>query len=294
MSSAETTRWLAELQARFSSVLRAPLVVRRGQLGSDLASYPEQACADILPTSQLTAAERLGTYQRQYWMRLLNFLQEQYPLTTRLLGAWFFNQYATRFLLAQPPHGHDLGQVADGLSLFLAEDLRDDPLKHTPAGPTLPRSALLEAAQIDAAFRRVFIAPEQPSWQLTAADGADLARRRLRLSAAMTCVQEHWPLLTLRARVMHEQAEQAVALPAPLARPKRWLLYRNERGVAQCSLGPLQARLFELLPERTIGEALALVEAEWPERDRERLPELVDDFFAFAARAGLFVGFCDE
>lgn len=280
MSTASTTAWLAELQARFSAVLRTPLAAQSGGLRPDLTSYPERACADILPTAQLTAAERLSVYQGQYWMRLLNLLQEQYPLTTRLFGAFVFNQYAMQFLLEHPPRAHDLGEVAEGFAGFLARALGSQP-------------ALLEAAELDAAFRRVFIAPEQPNWQLTAADAPSLAGRRLRLSAAMTCVQEHWPLLALRSRALHDPGEEALPLPAALARPQRWLLHRSEAGVAHCALGPLQARLLQLLPECSVGEALARVQAECPEDERERLPGAIDDFFAYAARANLFVGWCE-
>lgn len=293
MSSSATTAWLAELQARFSAVLRTPLAARAGRLGSDFASYPEGACADILPSAQLTATERLGIYQRQYWMRLLNVLQEQFPLTTRLLGAWFFNQYAMRFLLEQPPRAHDLGAAVDGFEAFFARELRVDPVPHAPAGPTLPRMALLEAAALDAGFRRVFIAPEQPTWQLSAAESAGLDARRLQLSAAMACVEEHWPLLRLRANALHDPGEHALPLPAALARPQRWLLHRTERGVAHRALGPLQARLFQLLPACSVGEALSCVYEECPEDERERLPDSINDFFAYAAQAGLFVGWCD-
>ncbi|MET0389926.1 MAG: DNA-binding domain-containing protein, partial [Polyangiales bacterium] len=162
MTEQETRVWLAALQARFSSVLRTPLDASSGELRCRHDLYPDAACADVLPGPQLSAAARLSLYQRQYWMRLLNVMHDQYPLTVRLLGAFFFNQHALRFLSACPPHSHDLAGATEGFAEFLTADLQTDPVSHPPRGPSLPRLALLEAARLDAAYRRVFHAPEEP------------------------------------------------------------------------------------------------------------------------------------
>jgi Putative DNA-binding domain len=290
MSRSETLQRLAEMQRRFSAVLRTPLAADGGKLDADASRYPAGACEDVLAMSQLTAAARLGIYQRQYWMRLYNVMQEQYPLTTRLLGAWFFNHYAMRFLQAHPPPAHDLARSAEGFDVFLAREIVDDPVRCSPDGPTLPRTALLEAAAVDAVFRTVFLAPEEPCWSLASAGEAALGTARLQLSKAVRCIEEHWPLLELRASSLSADAERVLSLPERAPRVQHWLVFRTERGVGHARVAPAHARLFALLSTHQLGEALALVQQECPDHERDRLPSSIRDWFAFATRIGAFTG----
>ncbi|MEY4512569.1 MAG: hypothetical protein RLZZ450_4691 [Pseudomonadota bacterium] len=293
MSSPETEKWLAAMQARFSGVLRTPLDHSGGRLRANPTRYPDAARADIKPSAQLTNGERLSVYHRQYWMRLFNVLHAQYPLTMRLVGPWFFNQYATRFLLARPPRQHDLGEIAEGFDEFLAGALKADPVRHAPRGPTLPRAALLESARLDATYRRVFLAPEEPAFRVSAQEEADLPSRRLRFSRAVALVTEYWPLLELRGHVLRAPGETAVALPARLAQPKQWAIARAPRGVVHIELAPQQARMLTLLQTHEVGHALSILEEECPESARSSLAQHVQGYFAHATSAGWFSGWRD-
>lgn len=284
--SAATERWLAELQARFGAALRTPLSAAGGTLHADRRAYPERAVADLLPGPQLTAAERLSVYHRQYWLRLLRVLQEQYPLVMRLCGAWGFNQHAIAFLSLEPPRGCDLGDVGVGFDDFLAQHVQDVPVHNAGAQP-LPRAALLEAARLDAAFRRVFMAPEEPAFHASA---DELASQRLRRSRALAIVHESWPLLELRARIFGKPESHAIPLPLALLRRRSWALYRGARGVSQLALEPEQARLLELLRQCPLGAALAALEAECDATAREGLPARTQQFLAHAVRHGFFAG----
>jgi len=286
----DTRRQLAALQARFSSVLRTPLVVRHGTLQADPTSYLEQARADIKPTAERTGGERLTAYHRQYWMRLFSVLHAQYPLTMRLLGAWSFNQHATRFLLAHPPRHHDIGEIGDGFADFLASDTLAEPGPHTPGAPSLPHEALLEAARLDAAFRQVCAAPEEPAFSVRPEDSPTLPSRRLRFSRAFARVSQRWPLLQLRAELVEVPGEGAVALPAKLVAPQTWSIVRTPRGLVQEPLDPEHARLLALLEAHRIGDALRLLEAESPEAERHTLPMRVQRHLARSMARGVFAG----
>lgn len=290
MSSDDTQKWLAAIQARFSGVLRTPLDHSGGRLRTEASRYPQAARADIKPSAQLTSCERLSVYHRQYWMRLFNVLHAQYPLTMRLVGPWFFNQYATRFLLAHPPHHHDVGEIAGGFDAFLASDLQADPVRHMPRGPVLPRMALLESAALDATYRRVFLAPEEPEFSVSAQDEAELPARRLRFSRAFALVTEHWPLLDLRGEALRAQGETMLALPAKLSQPRQWAIARAPRGVVQLKLEPQHARLLALLQTHVVGEALSILEGECPESERDALAQRVQGYFAHATSVGWFSG----
>lgn len=282
-----TERWLAELQERFGTVLRTPLSTAGNTLHPDVRAYSARAVDDVLPGPKLTAAERLSVYHRQYWLRLLQVVQEQYPLSMRLCGAWGFNQHAIAFLVQRPPRGCDLGDVVTGFDDFLSEHLQTDPV-HNLGAPALPRAALLEAARLDAAYRRVFMAPEEPAFQVGT---CDVATQRVALSRALAIVDESWPLLALRARIFGKPESHPVRVPPALPQPRSAALYRTTRGVAQVGLALEEARLLALLREHTVGTALAIIESECDAPARLGLPERTQQFLASAVRRGFFTGF---
>jgi transposase len=283
----ETLRWLADLQHEFGSVMRTPLDARSGQLKAAVERYPQAICAAVSGSAQRTAAERLAIYNRQYWLRLLRALQNEYPLTCRLHGAWRFNQLAMRFLHAHPPRGHDLARVADGFDGWLAQQLRADPTGRRDGPRACFGEAVLEAAQLDAAVRRIVSAPEQPRFRLT--QGVSAASR-LCFSSAYARFSEHWPLVRLRARISAEVSERPVDLPERLPLAQTWALFRTTRGVGQVLLAPLHARLLALLEAQPLGAALERLEAECPRQEREALPERVQRWLERSARLDIFTG----
>src|SRR5688500_16487545 len=103
MNRPELLAWLAQWQGEFGTVLRTPLDRRTGSLRAVAADYPSTLVERLLPSTQLTAGERLAVYHRQYWFRLLGALQQAYPLMVRLLGTWHFNHLAGEFLQQKPP-----------------------------------------------------------------------------------------------------------------------------------------------------------------------------------------------
>lgn len=96
--SRDVPEWLAELQARFGSVLRTPLDRSTGTLSATPETY------DPILVAQVSDPRGLAIYNRQVWFRLFEVLQSAFPLTARLLGLWQFNFYASRFLEGNPPH----------------------------------------------------------------------------------------------------------------------------------------------------------------------------------------------
>jgi hypothetical protein len=271
----DSLAWLADFQARFSSVLRAPLDPSSGQLQVRSASYDARLCAEVASRPGRSAAQAMAVYNRQYWVRLLRVMQQDVPLVAGLMGAWHFNQLALQFLREQPPRGHDLARIADGFEHFLERS----------ALAWQPRLALLQAARIDAAFRRVFVAPDEPPFVPPSGDGAEL---HLKLSAAWTCVEERWSLLQLR-RQLPDLGGAVVPLPPTLPTSRRWAVFREGHGTAQLSLAPEQARLFELLARLPLTEALATLESECAALERDALPKRVQGWLQQAVAKGFFV-----
>jgi len=252
-----------------------------------VAGYPAATCASVVTDLRLSAAARIAVYNRQYWFRLLRSLHDQLPLTARLWGLWQFNQRAMEFLRAHPPRNHDLGCICEGFDRYLGE-LSGDLLPCPERRTLMPRAALLQAAQLDLAFRRVFLAPPQPRFQLAA--GTDLGRARLQASAAHARIREDWPLVHTRSQLLGKDAPHVVALPEKLAHPRTWALFRTPRGVGQLALEPDFARLLELLATHTVGDALARLETEVAADAREALPGRVQRWMEQSAKLGFYSG----
>ena len=71
----------------------------------------------VQPSPRMTSAQRLGIYQRSYYLRLLKCMDEQFPALRYALGAELFSQFAREYLQALPSQSytlHDLGNRFPG------------------------------------------------------------------------------------------------------------------------------------------------------------------------------------
>jgi hypothetical protein len=283
----EAPAWLSELQARFGASLRPPLDRSTGTLRASPSAYDKDLCRDLLPGTSLSAAQRLAIYNRQYWCRFFGVLQNEYPLTARLVGFWFFNELAERFLLTRPPRSVDIHEAADGFEPFLRAELRGS--RAQALSLRLPGAALLEAAAMDEAWRRAHAAPAEPRFHPSSEEAARLADVRLRLQTGCTFLEESWPLLRLRHEIAADPGESTVALPPRLPSPQSWAIFRAPGGAAQLALAPRQAQLFRLLSVHTLAEALARLESSAPPKERSRLPASVRGWLAQSMELGFWV-----
>lgn len=240
---------LAAFQRVFSTMLRTPLDRSCGALCANVAEYPRTLCAQVLDGG-VSHLERLATYHRQYWFRMFGVLQGSHPLTTALLGPWELNGIAADYLRRHPPRGHELAAISDGFSPFVIEH----------AHAAVPRAALQEAAAIDAAFHRARTAPGHAPLRVSPASAHALETGRLVRAPSFSLVTERWPLVAVRQALPSPLGEHRVALPAPHATARSWLIGRSLRGIEAVPLQPVQATLLELLTAHPLGDALAILE----------------------------------
>lgn len=289
--------WLADFQARFSSVLRTGLDRSTGTLRDQRARYDAAACADVRTGGSRDPRAQLATYNRQYWLRLFSVLQDDFPLTTRLLGAFVFNAHAARFFAKHPPRERDLAAAATGFVAFLREDLEQhDPTREKRK--RAPARAILQASELDEAFRVVARAPEEPVFKPGPSDLVDLERLRLLPSKAVRLTQEDWPLVKLRdeLRSGKHPGERALPLTAAHTRTHDWAVCRTVTGFSVVPLAPLQAELYRALERQRVGEALTQISRAkaGPEGRRnvpqEDLPALTQRYLAEGLRLGLWMG----
>ena len=308
MTSRDVPAWLEELEARFGAVIRTPLDRATGTLTATPALYDAQVLGEALDGPKASGANRLAVYNRQYWFRLFEVLQAAFPLTTRLLGHWSFNDYAGRFLLAHPPHGWDLDRAPDGFETFLSASLDDSEvatrealIENSEAQQSDSRRSLsgargaephvlIESARIDVAWRGVFGAPRVTPYKPSPSDAARLLDARLTPSPAVAFVEEHWPLLELRKTVRDDTSETPVALPTRLPHARWWALVRRDEGMGQLPLAPREAELFTLLSSHTVADALGLLERACTDEERAALPAKTQAWLARSVELDFWVG----
>lgn len=118
---------LEEIQREFFDALRSPL---RGASRRSTGLPPDAgvhspgflATAERLmkPAADLSPAERLELYHRQYWFRLLDSVAEDFPVLRRMAGEGKFWELIEAYLLARPSGSFTLRHLGRSMAEFVA------------------------------------------------------------------------------------------------------------------------------------------------------------------------------
>ncbi len=103
---------LIELQRRMAADVMRPLSSR----APGVSTY-------LTPNTLLTAADRLDIYHRQYWLRLLDALAEDFPALRALLGERAFSNLSKAYLASCPSKSFTLRDLGSKLPSWLKADL---------------------------------------------------------------------------------------------------------------------------------------------------------------------------
>lgn len=266
----EAPAWLAEFQESFGKVLRTPLEQSNGMLLSHLPKLWTEL--GVLPRSQRAAAAGLSDYQRQYWFRLLTVLQEDFSLTTHLMGLRAFNQWAQKYLLEVPPRAYDLAKVREHFADFLKS--ADQP------------ALFLQAVQLDEIRAEVFMAPDHQPWQWQVEESDEPALIELRAAPDWRIFHEEWALVDLYLHRPHLGGD--APCPEPQGRAQSWLIQRDVQGLVYRPVTKTQARLYELLAQKNIMDAIATLESECVDEDLRKLQALVQQWMSQSVSWGLW------
>jgi hypothetical protein len=102
---------LLEFQRRVAGAVMSPLT----------ASIGAEAKQLVKPNDRLTASERLNIYHRQYWYRILDSFNEDFPGLCSILGDRAFNRLSRAYLTDCPSRSFTLRNLGSSLETWLTE-----------------------------------------------------------------------------------------------------------------------------------------------------------------------------
>jgi len=190
--SAESKNLLS-LQRNFMAAIREPvfgesreltaLPARDGEVSPEFFALAEN---EIVSTPNLEARERLELYHRQYWFRLLDSIDEDFPALKRLLGKENFWRLIEAYLELVPSRSFTLRHLGSGLADFLR-------MNPGLAGSHPVHAA--ELARLEYALCETFEQPKRPAVAPEKLAETKLALQpHLRLFAFHTPADEIWRL----------------------------------------------------------------------------------------------------
>jgi hypothetical protein len=148
---------------------------------ADGSSVSDRAAIYIKPNRNLSAFERLEIYNRQYWLRVMAALAEDFPALEAVIGQEQFEELSRQYLTAHPSRSFTLRNLGSRLPAWLAEH-------HQYAGENVERA--LDVARLEWAYAEAFDLAEFPP--LGAEEIATLD------TEAHLALQPHLQLLQLR------------------------------------------------------------------------------------------------
>lgn len=249
MSLPNTQRW-------FASIVMRPLTEENrmqivGEDGVELAEIDSV----IAPNDKLSAFERLEVYNRQYWFRLFEALDVDFPSLIKLVGNERFRNLAEAYLSAHPSTSYTLRNLGSRMVDFVA------------ANPEIAgdhREAAVDVAKLEWAYVEAFDAAELPpakAEELAAA--GEEARLRLQphiqFVELRTAVDEftaktHGVDFARRAKQYRRFGKDRFK---PLPETFTVAVYRKNDQVAQLPLEPEAVILLkDIAAGKPLGEAL--------------------------------------
>jgi len=265
---------LEELQRRVAGAVMSPLN----------ASISAEAKRLIKPNDRLSASERLNIYHRQYWFRILDSFNEDFPGLCAILGGRAFERLSRAYLTDCPSESFTLRNLGSRLENWLKAH-PDFAGKHFALAIDMIRLEWAHIEAFDNAERKA-LGPED-LLEL----GPDLV---LALQPHIRLLDLQYSVDELRIRVSERSEEHARASNAVAAPSRRHIVRRYARlkpqqiflAVHRVEFTVYYRRLdadeFRLL--EAIGQGLPLGEALGSQANLD--PENVQTWFANWAQLG--------
>jgi hypothetical protein len=251
---------------------------RRARLAKGL--LPEAARdlgAVVLPSKQLSSADRLGIYAHMYYARLLEVMEAEYPTLRRILGPEAFAAACRAYVAKYPSRTRTLGRFSARFPDFLARTL-----------PRTNRNGLaVDVARIERAMEDVFDAPRaepMTATEFAAIGAADWHRVRLPVTPAIRLLKLRYPANEYMNALRRGERPR---VPRPRASPV--IVFRRGFQVMRRDQEAAQFKLLEaLVAGRALGVAVRAA-VRGPGADAGRIGRRLGRWFEEWAGAHLIV-----
>jgi len=250
------------------------------QLQSDLQNHlvgePSEIADAIVAAPPLTIDARLGIYRNAYRVRLIEALEDTYPVLHAVLGDEEFAALGEAFVAAQPSVHRSIRWYGGELAPFLA--------RRAPYGeqPIFAELALLEwtlAEVFDAAD-----ADPRPRAALSAIDPSAWGELRFAFHPSLRRLHLEWNTAAVWQAMSREEAPPD---PACAEHPVPWLLWRqNLQNYFRSMTAEEAAALDSAQRGETFGEICAALGDWLPE---EEIPLRAASLLAAWADSGIIV-----
>lgn len=236
------------------------------------------ACAaHVTGNSRLTPAEQVDIYRRQYWLRHIDALADDYPGVAHLLGEEGFDAFLRAYLLAHPPRHKSLRDLGTDIVTFAQGYAFPDSL----------RAATLEMLAYEHAFIDLFDGAEPPPLdpqKLTSMPEEAWEQARIVIHPLLVRTQVRFPVHRLRLQAKAEDAEPRTE--PPTEKPANLVLFRDDNLIRFEELdGAAFALLDALARGIALGPACEQVAATLEPEAAEQLGAQVGTWFqAWTAR----------
>lgn len=209
---------LKSTQEWFGKIISTPLMPESkiAEISPSGRSIIEEAAEKISPSPTLKPFERIQIYNQQYWWRLINNMQENYPFVVRLFGYTDFNEtIATPYLIAYPPHHWSLEALGKNLPKWISDSY-----------PADDKQLVHDAAALDLAYMDLFFKSLLPP--LT----EDQFEQTIYLQPHVRFFEFPYDLMTFREEMMAKEPDYWLENPFPELKhvPQAFMLYRSLKG----------------------------------------------------------------
>jgi putative DNA-binding protein len=234
----------------------------------------------LLPSSLMTARERLDVYASSYFLRLRDVMKSDFPGLAHALGDGGFDAAMREYVTRHPPDSFTLNRYGAGVEPFLAREC-------TVKAVARRRPFLVELARLERAVEEVFHAPRRASVEAKRLKSIPVGRWNRALFVpipAFRLLAFRWPVNRYLQAVYDEKS------PEIPAREANWLVvYRKEWKSWRARLDRDPFELLTALSKRvTLGAALAKLLAKRRGRRRETLLASLGPWFQEWTAEGIF------
>ncbi|MGD0491839.1 MAG: DNA-binding domain-containing protein [Steroidobacteraceae bacterium] len=227
------------------------------ELQRDLLGHESAIATAILDAPPLPVQSRLGIYRNAYRARLIEALDDLYPILHRLIGDETFESLGTRFIEAYPSQHRSIRWYGRELADFMGETapFADQPILSELARWEWTLSEVFDAADAAVMDRASLQAVDPERWA-TLAFGFHPSVRRLALAWNTVAV---WQA---------ESNDEDSSGPERSPEPVQWLLWRRNLKNYFRSLDSVEgAALDAAVAGRTFTEICEALTAHVPEAD---------------------------